>query len=211
MMLLRTRRLAMHRRVLALALAGFACGALLAAQEAEPDRIDPERPDFTNGTGIVAPGRVQVETGYTFTRRGDERRHALGAALVRAGVAPQAEARLVLNSYDWIDGPDGRRQGLEDPALEVKVRLTGAAEHRPPGLPAVALFLATTVPAGARPITADAWQPTGKLALGWHLSEQLDLSSNPAYSPPAEDGRRFGQPAASRSLSPSRTAELASS
>src|SRR5947209_17780543 len=100
--------------------------------------INPDRPDFTNGPSLVAPGHLQLETGYTYARTGSERSISLGEVLLRYARDDRWEARLGLNSYDWIDtGVPGERRisGFEDPFVEVKVRLNDAeSKHRGPGV-----------------------------------------------------------------------------
>jgi hypothetical protein len=188
------------------ALALLALAAPLAAQDdfsGLKDPIEPDRPDFTNGPGLVAPGHLQIETGYTFTRTGAEKASSLGEILLRYAVDDRWEARLGLNSYDWIDtGVPGERRisGFEDPFVEVKIRLNdAAAEHRSHGVPALGLLLQTTVPVGARALTADVWQPAATLALGWELSDTWSLDGNLGYAYAADGDRRFGQTFASLS------------
>lgn len=188
-----------------LVLAGFALAAPLAAQE---DAIDPDRPDFTEGTGIVSPGHVQVESGFTYSRVEDERTRALGEVLVRIPFNKRVEARLGVGSYDWISRPGRNAEGYEDPEVGVKIRLTGGEDHRPPGRPDVALLLLTSVPVGGKDLTADAWQPTAKLALGWSLTSRFSLSSNVNLSELADGDRRFSQVALSLSAGYSLTGRL---
>jgi opacity protein-like surface antigen len=178
--------------------------ARLAAQDAQAaadDAIDPDRPDFTEGTGVIPLGRVQVETGYTYSRVEDEGTSALGEILVRVPFSKRAEARIGVGSYDWIGraGPNG--EGYEDPELGMKVVLTGSSDDRPKGLahPEVALLFLTTVPVGGHDLTADAWQPTAKLALGWDLTKRFSLSSNLNLAYLADGSRRFSQVAVSLS------------
>jgi hypothetical protein len=181
------------------AIALLALAAPLAAQEFSglKDPINPDRPDFTNGPALVAPGHLQVETGYTYARTGSEKSSSLGEVLLRYAFDDRWEARIGLNSYDWIDtGVPGERRitGFEDPFAEVKIRLNDAeAEHRPHGVPAMALLLNTTIPVGARALTADAWQPTGTLALSWELSDVWSVDSNLGYTYAADSGQRFDQ------------------
>jgi hypothetical protein len=190
---------------LALALALLALAAPLSAQDLSglKEPMEPDRPDFTNGPKLVAPGHLQVETGYTFTRTGPEKASSLGEILLRYAVDDRWEARLGLNSYDWIDtGVPGERRisGFEDPFVEVKVRLNDAeAEHRPHGVPAMGLLLQTTVPVGSRALTADVWQPTATLALHWDLPAEWSIESNLGYSYDADGGQPFSQTFASLS------------
>jgi len=179
--------------------------APLAAQEFSglEEPINPDRPDFTNGPLLVTPGHLQLETGYTYARTGSERSSSLGEILLRYALDDRWEARLGLNSYDWIDtGVPGERRisGFEDPFVEVKVRLNDAdAKHRPPGVPALGLLVQTTVPVGSRALTSDVWQPTAALALHWDLPANWSLESNLGYSRAADGDRRFDQLFASAS------------
>jgi hypothetical protein len=188
-----------------LVLAGLALTAPLAAQD---DAIDPDRPDFTEGTGIVSPGHVQVESGFTDSRVADESTRALGEILVRIPFSRRVEARLGVGSYDWIGRPGRNSEGYEDPAVGVKILLAGGSDPQPPGRPKVALLLLTTVPVGGKDLTADAWQPTAKLALGWDPTSRFSLSSNLNLSDLSEGGRRFSQVALSLSAGYSVTERL---
>jgi len=185
------------------AVALLALAAPLAAQDFSglKEPINPDRPDFTDGPALVAPGHLQIEGGYTYARTGSERSSSLGELLLRYAFNDRWEARLGLNSYDWIDsGVRGERRisGFEDPFAEVKIRLN-AAEGRSPGIPALALLLNTTIPVGGRALTADVWQPGATLALSWELSDRWSLDSNLGYSYAADGDRRFSQLFASAS------------
>lgn len=186
-------RLAAVTALLALTLLALPLAAQDLSGLKEP--IGPDRPDFTNGPDLVAPGHFQIEAGYTYARTGSEKSSALGEVLLRYGVNDRWEARLGLNSYDWIDaGMPGERRisGFEDPFAEVKIRLNDP-ERRPRGLPAMGLLVQTTIPAGARALTADVWQPTAVLALHWDLPADGSLESNLGYSYAADGGQRFDQ------------------
>jgi hypothetical protein len=164
----------------------------LAAQDTL-DPIEPDRPDFTEGTGILQRGHWQAEGGYTFSRVEDEETSTLGELLVRIPLAESVEARLNIGSYDWIHGGGEKVQGYEDPEVGVKIRLPAT------GRPELAVLLLTTVPVGGKDLTADAWQPTVKLAAAWDLSDRFSLSSNLNVSSLAEGDDRFPQVSASLS------------
>ncbi len=163
--------------------------------------INPDRPDFTNGPTIFPPGHLAIETGYTLSQQGDTRSQALGEVLLRYGVSDRWEARVGLGSYDWIDMRGQRRiTGFEDPFAEVKIRLNDPEpSHRAHGVPAVGVLLNTTVPVGARAVTAGVWQPTGTLALHWDLPADWSLESNLGYTYAEDSGQRFDQLFASAS------------
>jgi hypothetical protein len=189
----------MKLRLLAAAIIAITAAAPLAAQDLSglKEPISPDRPNFTNSPDTVAAGHLQVETGYTFTRKGPQKDSSLGELLLRYGIDERCETRLGLGSYHWIDtGVPGERRisGLQDPFVEVKVRLNEAeAEHRAPGMPALGLLVQTTIPVGARALTSDAWQPRAALALYWELTKSLSLGSNLGCAYLADSGERFTQ------------------
>jgi hypothetical protein len=189
----------MRRWVFLSALIGLTLTSPLAADPIDPmDPIEPDRPDFSEGTGIIPAGHVQVEGGATFARVDDNETTSLGEILVRIPLAEWLEARLNIGSYDWSrerggGGPSSR--GYEDPEVGVKVHVADSSG----GFPDVALLFLTTVPVGSRDFTADAWQPTVKLAVGWDLTPRFSLSSNLNVAYLAEGDDRFAQTAASLS------------
>jgi hypothetical protein len=146
---------------------------------------------------MVAPGHLQVETGYTFARSGPGKASSLGELLLRYAFDDRWEARLGVNSYEWLDSGvpgDKRIAGFQDPFVEAKVRLNDPeAEHRAPGVPAMGLLLQTTLPVGNRRLTADAWQPRAALALEWELTKDLSLASNLGCAYLEDSGERFTQ------------------
>lgn len=168
-----------------------------------PDALETDRPDFTEGTATVPTGHFQLEGGYTFTRVGDEDSSSLGELLVRIGVSDKVEARLGVGSYSRIDtGVSGAStlSGYEDPSVGVKIRLTPEDSNLlPPGHPQIAILFATSVPVGSDDLTSDEWQPEGKLALGWDLTDRFSLSSTLIYAYPTDGDERFHQFAASLS------------
>jgi hypothetical protein len=160
------------------------------------DPIQPDRPDLTNGPLLVDPGHLQIETGYTYTRTGNEKASSLGEILLRYGVNDRWEARLGLNSYDWVDEGAGVRRisGFEDPFAEVKIRFNDAdAKNRPAGVPAIGMLVQTTIPVGARALTADVWQPRAVLAVHWDLPANWTIEDNLGYVYAADGSRRFDQ------------------
>jgi hypothetical protein len=184
---------------LAAALLLLALAAPLAAQSFSglEDPIAPDRPSFTTGPLLVAPGHLQVETGYTYSRTGNEKASSLGELLLRYAFSDRWEARLGLNSYEWIDsGVPGepRTTGFDDPYAEVKVRLNDAdAKNRASGVPAMALLVQTTIPVGARALTADVWQPRAALAFHWDLPANWTIEDTVGYTYAADGSRRFDQ------------------
>jgi hypothetical protein len=188
----------MYRQLCA-ALLGLAMAMPAAAQETLPP-ISSDRPDVSEGTSTVPAGHVQVEGGVTWQEIGEEKALTVGEILVRYGLGENLEARLGVGSWTRIERPGEEVDGYEDPELSLKVRLTSPADDRPPGYPAVALLLATTVPVGSEELTTDEWEPTALLAFDWELTDLLSLGANAGVAFPAEDGDRFDQLLASVTL-----------
>jgi hypothetical protein len=161
------------------------------------DPISPDRPDFTEGTGLVPPGHVQLEGGVTLARVEDVDSTTLGELLVRFGIGERSEARIGLGSYTRIeDGlAGGSVSGFEDPALELKYRFTDDAGELAPGQPAVALVLGTSVPVGDKDLTDDEWVPAAVFAFDWDLG-RFGVGANLGGSYEAGD-ERFAQAFAS--------------
>jgi len=186
----------MYKKLCA-SLLGLALALPAAAQTLPP--ISPDRPDFTEGTGTITPGHVQVEGGTTWQEIGEEDSLTVGEILVRYGLAENLEARLGVGSWTRIDRPGEKLDGYEDPDLSLKIRLTPPASDRPPGFPAVALLLETTVPVGSEELTADTWQPTALVAFDWVFTDLLSLGANLGVSYPSDGDDRFTQVLASLS------------
>jgi hypothetical protein len=166
------------------------CPAAASSQEPEP--LVTDRPDFTESASVPGGGRIQVEGGWTVEGDDDARAHSLGEILVRIGVGERFEARIEPLTWISSDGGDGADDvdGLDDAGIGFKVMLFDA---RPPGVPAAAFLLGTTVPTGDDEIGEEGWQPEARLALGWDLSEPWSLGSNLGWGRPQEDGERFHQ------------------
>jgi Putative MetA-pathway of phenol degradation len=177
----------------------LAVPALTLAQDFSglPDPLVTDRPDFTESTSIIPRGHFQIEGGYTFTRQGDEDASSLGELLLRVGAGERVEARFGIGSYGTVDpGVPGssKLSGYEDPFIGVKIGLNASdPELLPPGRPQMALLLSTSVPVGSDELTSDEWQPEGKLALGWDLTDFFSLSSNLIYGYPSDGDERYHQ------------------
>lgn len=148
-----------------------------------------DRPDFTESAAVVAPGWVQVESGYTFSREGALESHTAGEVLVRVGLLRAVELRLGFNSYVWVDAPSVEDGGFSDTELGLKL---GPWEPGvPSGGPGIALLLAASVPTGAEGFGEDEVQPGAKLAAGWDLSDRVAVGSNLNVALASDGGDRF--------------------
>lgn len=164
--------------------------APLVGQEAGPDPLVTDRPDFTESAATVAPGLFQLEAGYTFTRSGDERQHELGEALLRVGIAEPIELRLGVPTFTLTDGAGVEREGLGDASIGLKARLVEPAAA---GTPRTALLLGTSLPTGAGGIGASGLQPGATVALAWDLPDGVGLGVNLGYESVEAEGGDFGR------------------
>jgi hypothetical protein len=170
-----------------------------AAAQLDEDLVS-DRPDFSESAVTVSPGRFQLEAGYGFADADGESADEIGQALLRIGLVEGFELRVGLGSY--IDAPSG--SGWDGGSLGIKVALVENWQLRP----AVALLIGTGTPYGDEEVVDDTWQPEGKVALGWELSESLSLGVNAGYARLSADGEHFDQAQWSASLGWSATDRL---
>ena len=143
----------------------------LAAQRAPSPPIDTDRPDFTDGTHTVAPGRFQFESGYTYQQaRGTDagHTHSLPEALLRIGLLSHVELRVGENYLvQRADGPSAAAMGgFDDVYLGAKVSLTEAHGI----VPALSFEAKVNVPTGSDAVSAHRWLPGGAILLGWETA-----------------------------------------
>lgn len=185
---------ALHSAALA-AVVAVACPSPALAQESEP--LSTDRPDFTEGTSTVAPGRFQFEMGYTFAQSGEDDEQDFGELLARVGILPWLEGRLGLNSFVLLRGPAADSEGLQDFTVGLKARLHRKPEGSSWAVPRVSLLLGADLPTGASEIGTSEVVPGATLAAGWDLSERLSAASNVGWVRGAEGDERFNQGLAS--------------
>ncbi|MCE9533508.1 MAG: transporter [Planctomycetes bacterium] len=142
--------------------------------DAEPDEIVTDRPDFTEASSTVGKGRIQLEAGYTFFRdRTNGEKFSVNScpeALLRIGMfADWFELRLGQNFVNerttLVDGSREQVNGAQDLYLGVKLGLTEQKAWRPE----MALVLQTTVPTGASGVTNGEMLPGINLLYGWDV------------------------------------------
>lgn len=163
-------------------IAGWLCIAVAAAEPLVTDR-----PDFTESAVTVAPGRVQLELGWTYSEAAGDHGHTVGELLVRAGVTPRGELRLELPSYEWTRGA-ARTAGFGDAGIGAKyaVGLQRGAS------PELALIVACGLPSRS-PVSAGGLEPSATLAAAWELTPRVGLGANLGLGAPLVAGTRFGQ------------------
>lgn len=167
------------------ALAAYGCFALplaAAAQDTGSAPLVTDRPDATESAITVAPGAVQLESGYTFGKLEGIRVHNLGEVLLRVGVADRLELRFGVNSYQWVRGPRAAEQGLQDSTIGVKLQLLDNGGRTGLGIPQIAVLASTSLPTGSSLVSQNKLQPEIGLAVAWDLTERLALGANAFYA-----------------------------
>lgn len=178
---------------------GLACPASARGQEAES--LVTDRPTFTPSGSTVAPGRFQVEAGYTFSKAGDQEQHNFGELVARIGVVSWFEARLGINSYALLRAPADDQSGFEGLGLGAKFMLYRKPEGSSTLVPQVALLAGTDLPTGSDEFGPTAAQPAAVLVLDFALGAGFDLTSSVGWAYLESDGSRFNQGTGSAVLS----------
>lgn len=166
----------------------FACASPLAAQVGSPKAMDTDRPDFTEGTGTIARGHLQLEAGYSFQRSrgvGAGHMHSLPEALLRVGVSSRVELRFAGNYLsERGDGPSATSiGGFDDLSLGAKVSLTDARG----AMPALSIMLETTLPTGSDAISANRWLPGVAALFSWETDGPWSVGAELLVSRTARD------------------------
>lgn len=163
-----------------------------------------DRPDATESTETVVPGRLQLESGYTYQRVGDLRLHQVGEVLLRVGAVDRLEIRVGLESYlhEEVVGTTGpattavgmTAEGWGDTSVGLKWKLMDAGRAGS-ARPDVAVLASTTLPTGASAVSASAAQPEVRLATAWELPRGVGLGANLFYTwaEDTEREERFGE------------------
>ncbi len=176
-----------------LLVAGLGLTVPSAAEGQIADPLVTDRPSFTASALTVAPRRVQLEFGYTYSHDHETISHSIGEALARIGLVSGLELRLALNSYVFSDEPSGTESGFTDIFLGAKVGIAEASPTFSVFRPAVALLVGTSVPTGQNSFGGEGLWPQLGLLLGWSITKRLSVSSNLYVTWLQIDGERSAQ------------------
>jgi hypothetical protein len=110
-----------NQRGLVLAL-WIVLGSAAAAQAAE-DLIEPDRPDLTTGSHLVAPGIVQFELGYQYSRPFEGRQVSGSPITLRVGIRDWLEARAGFDGLLVGTEADRRTSSIGNVQLGAKIRV----------------------------------------------------------------------------------------
>lgn len=149
--------------------------------QAEQVDIFTDRPDFTEGTGTIPVGGLQIEAGATYSDNRDMRVLSGPETLVRFGIGENLEGRVGLPDYQWLRN-GGTDEGWSDSYVGVKIRLPDSGPLE------IALIPGFSVPTGKRGFSSDRWDPQIVLALGGMKLGNFDLSAGFVAAQTTEDG-----------------------
>lgn len=145
--------------------------------EPENDVIATDRPDFTEASSTVGRNRIQLESGYTYSRNreaGVQNQHSYPEALFRIGMfADWFEWRIAQN-YSSTHMPGAVSQGPEDLYVGVKLALTEQKEY----MPESALIIQATVPTGPDSTTTGKTLPGMNYLFGWDITDKISMGGS---------------------------------
>ena len=150
-----------------------------AAQEPE---LVTDRPDQTESSETVPPGRIQIEAGWTYASNSADPEvavHELPGTLLRIGLLERLELRAgwsgwMLEDTTMAAGRSEGRTGSSDAELGAKFRLLSERGVRPQS----ALLLSTSLPTGSDEITSERADPELRLSCSHTLSDSTGLGYN---------------------------------
>jgi hypothetical protein len=165
--------------------------APLSREEGPDGPISTDRPSFTPADTVVPRGRLQFESGYTFTHDlSDSTRiktHDLPELAMRAGLTDRLEFRTYWlgqtesREISRIDGTTRIVSGPNDMEIGFKTQLiTPDSDRR--WLPTTALITSVYAPTGGdSPHSSGTVDPYVNLLYGWSLTESLRLVGSLGY------------------------------
>lgn len=155
----------MARLILVSMLLAATTAAPLLAQDARTP-IETDRPDYTEASSVVGSGRIQIESGWTYTRSRDDGaagEHSWPEMLARFGLTQAVELRLGVGAVSTRQVSGKRVTAFEDLYLGTKIALS---EQRGTA-PQLAVMLQATFPTGDDQLSNDRVLPGAALLAGW--------------------------------------------
>jgi len=138
------------------------------------EHLDADRPHFPEASTTVGKGRAILESGYTFTKKGNSfLSHSAPEALLRVGMfADWFEFRIgqnFLQQRQTVEGETTIASGAQDLYLGVKLGLT----EQKGWLPATVVIPQMTVPTGSAAVTAGRVLPGVNVDCGWEVIKDV--------------------------------------
>jgi hypothetical protein len=158
---------------------------------AKPELVT-DRPDQTESSKTVPPGRVQVEAGWTYSRDdGDGARtetQEIPSTLVRIGLDPRWELRAGWAGHVSEDvsvpGSDFEASGIGDTALGAKLYMRDERGDTPE----LALIFGASLPTGGDEVSSERLDPGFQFSASHTLSDRHGLGYNVGMKWASEEG-----------------------
>lgn len=151
------------------------------------ETLSTDRPDFTEGTHTILPGRAQFELGYTYSD--SPWSHTAPELLSRIGLIKDLELRLAWGGYFH----DAEQEGTTDGSIGFKHRMYEQLDWRPE----LSFIGEVGVPVGSA--GSDEVEFAGKLLWAYEF-ESLALGGNFNLGAPIGEEGRYGEFASSLAL-----------
>lgn len=168
---------------LALLCVAFACilaAPPAAAQQADDDYINPDRPGIADGSTTVGLHHFQIETALQVEFRRDGAEHdrtIFIPTLLRYGVADKWELRVEGNTYSWISqhDPTTHASGLAPTSVGVKCNFIDASGTARPSVGAIVRIFP---PSGSGDFRTPVTTGDFRLVADWSLADKWSLNPN---------------------------------
>ncbi len=146
-----------------------------------------DRPDQTESAVVVAPGTLQLETGWIWERHEGTSRHGLPGTLLRLGWLTRLELRLGWEGGQWLRNSGDRwTAGIGDGELGAKLGLWGGPESASQG----ALLVGVGLPWGNSAFSSGSVDPSLRLSVAHELDDRMGLGWNLGWTWPGNGGNR---------------------
>ena len=161
--------------------------------------IETDRPTFSLSPNTIPKGRIQIETGYTFSLEKaspDVKTHNFPETLVRIGLTERTELRVEWPNLTYID--NGRDvNGFNDLALGFKVQALQQQGLRP----RLSFVGRLSIPTGDKNFSSDRLDPLFRTILTYALNKRVGLFGTVNIGSPTSQGTRYVQVSSSLGLS----------
>jgi len=142
------------------------------AQSSSDPEIKTDRPTVTPSPYVVPPSYIQAENGLALRKEYRGSSFNVPQTLVRLGILPRTELRLVVPNYFFIRGGQSTISGVADMSLGAKVHLGPL-----PGKIDLAIIPGFTVPTGSALLTTDAVDPFVQITLARKFFQNWTIGS----------------------------------
>lgn len=161
--------------------------------------IETDRPTFSLSPATIPKGRIQFETGYTFSfehAHPDRETHTFPETLVRIGLTDTVEFRVEWPTLTFIEnGKDDH--GLRDLGLGFKAQIFQQEGLRP----RLSVAGRLSIPTGDTNFSSDQLDPEFRTILTYAFDERVGLFGTVNIAGPSSQGTRFVQVSSSLGLS----------